>query len=103
VSALSTARFSHGFNIFSQTLFLDSRVLADQQPNERAQQRFASLSHVVNELKEPQVEREFLLGNAPMRTQPTAQQRPVTVDGQITLSTSAPKPRMRVSTHEAPQ
>ena len=29
--------------------------------------------------------------------------QPVTVDGQITLSTSAPKPRMRVSTHEAPQ
>ena len=27
----------------------------------------------------------------------------VTVDGQITLSTSASKPRMRVSTHEAPQ
>jgi hypothetical protein len=28
---------------------------------------------------------------------------PVTVDGQIALSTSASKPRMRVSTHEAPQ
>ena len=27
-------------------------------------------------LEEPQVEREFLLGNAPMRTQPTAQERP---------------------------
>jgi hypothetical protein len=27
----------------------------------------------------------------------------VTVDGQIALSTSASKPRMRVSTHEAPQ
>src|SRR5262249_11957653 len=47
--------------------------------------------------------REFLLGDAPRGTQPTAQQRPVTVDGQIALSTSAPKPRMRVSTHEAPQ
>ena len=41
-----------------------------------AQQRFASLSDVVHKLEEPQVEREFLLGNAPMRTQPTAQQRP---------------------------
>jgi hypothetical protein len=27
-------------------------------------------------LEKPQVEREFLLGDAPMRTQPTAQQRP---------------------------
>ena len=27
-------------------------------------------------LEEPEVEREFLLGNAPMRTQPAAQQRP---------------------------
>jgi hypothetical protein len=27
----------------------------------------------------------------------------VTVDGQIALSTSASKPRVRVSTHEAPQ
>ena len=30
----------------------------------------------MNELEEPQVEREFLLGNAPMWTQPTAQERP---------------------------
>ena len=42
-------------------LFLDSRVLADQQLNERAQQRFTPLSHVVNELEETQVERQFLL------------------------------------------
>jgi hypothetical protein len=39
-------------------------------------QRFASLSHIVNEFEEPEVEREFLLGNAPMRAKPTAQQRP---------------------------
>lgn len=43
------------------TLLLDSRVLRDQQLNERRKQRFASLSHVVNELEKPQVEREFLL------------------------------------------
>jgi Homeodomain-like domain len=54
-------------------LFLDSRVLADQQLNERAQQRFTPLSHVVNELEKTQVEWQFLLGNAPMRAQPTAQ------------------------------
>jgi hypothetical protein len=58
------------------TLLLDSRVLRDQQLNERRKQRFASLADVVHELEEPQVEREFLLGNAPMRTQPTAQERP---------------------------
>ena len=31
-------------------------------------------SHVVRELEETQVERQFLLGNAPMRAQPTAQE-----------------------------
>ena len=55
-------------------LILDSGVLCDQQLNECAKQRFASLSHVVNKLEETQVEQEFLLGNAPMRVQPTAQQ-----------------------------
>jgi hypothetical protein len=84
-------------------LLLDSGVLADQQLNERRKQRFAALADVVHELKETQVQREFLLRNAPMGTQPTAQQRPVTVDGQITPSTSASKPRMRLSPHEAPQ
>ena len=39
------------------------------EPN-NALPRFRTLLH---KLKEPQVEREFLLGNAPMRTQPTAQ------------------------------
>ena len=56
------------------TLILDSRVLRDQELDERRRQRFASLADVVHELEEPQVEREFLLGNAPMRTQPAAQQ-----------------------------
>jgi hypothetical protein len=55
-----------------RALLLDSRVLRDQQLNERRQQRFASLADVVHKLKESQVDREFLLGNAPMRTQPTA-------------------------------
>jgi hypothetical protein len=44
-----------------QPLLLDSRVLADQQLNKRTKQRFASLSHVVNELEEPEVEGEFFL------------------------------------------
>src|SRR5262249_5284794 len=59
-------------NTFQQSLLLDSRVLRDQQLNERRKQRFASLADVVHELEEPQVNREFLLGNAPMRMQPTA-------------------------------
>ncbi len=46
---------------FLLSLLLDSGVLADQQRNERTKQRFASLSHVVNELEETQVEREFFL------------------------------------------
>jgi hypothetical protein len=45
----------------SESLLLDSGVLADEQFNERTQQRFASLSHVVNELEKPEVEREFFL------------------------------------------
>jgi hypothetical protein len=46
---------------FVGTLMLDSRVLCDQQLNERMKQRLASLSDVVNELKKTQVKREFLL------------------------------------------
>ena len=42
-------------------LLLDSRVLCNQQLNERRQQRFASLADVVHKLEETQVEREFLL------------------------------------------
>jgi len=58
------------------TLLLDSRVLRDQELNERRKQRFASLADVVHELEESQVDREFLLGNPPMRAQPTPQERP---------------------------
>jgi hypothetical protein len=54
---------------------LDSRVLHDQELQERRQQRFASLADVVHELEESQVDWEFLLGNAPMRAQPTPQER----------------------------
>ena len=43
------------------TLLLDSGVLCAQYLNERTKQCFASLAHVVHKLKEPQVEREFLL------------------------------------------
>src|SRR5262249_11972063 len=49
------------------SLLLDSRVLRDQELNERRQQCFASLADIVHELKEAQVGWEFLLGNTPMR------------------------------------
>ena len=57
--------------ILDRTLLLDSGVLADQQLNERTQQRFAALADIVHKLEETQVEREFLLRNAPMRAKPT--------------------------------
>src|SRR5262249_542499 len=62
-------------------LLLDSRVLCDQQLNERRKQRFTPVAHVVHELEETQVQREFLLGNAPMRAQPTPQERPEPLHG----------------------
>ena len=40
------------------------------------QQRFAPFSNVLNELKESQVKRQFLLRNPPMRSEPRPQQRP---------------------------
>jgi hypothetical protein len=43
------------------TLMLDSRVLCDQELNERTKQRFTSLSDVVHEREETQVKWEFLL------------------------------------------
>src|SRR5262245_15323332 len=67
--------------VLQRSLLLDSRVFTDQQLHERTQQRFASLADVVHKLEEPQVEREFLLGNAPMRAQPTPQERPEAFHG----------------------
>jgi hypothetical protein len=43
------------------TLMLDSRVLCDQQFNERMKQRFASLSGVVHKLEKTEVKGEFFL------------------------------------------
>jgi transposase-like protein len=43
-----------GLNL--STLLLDSRVLRDQELNERRQQRFAALADVVHELEETQVD-----------------------------------------------
>src|SRR2546430_268252 len=65
-----------GYLLQDVRLILDSRVLCDQQLNERMKQRFAPFSDIVHKLEETEVEREFLLGNAPMGAQPTPQQRP---------------------------
>ena len=56
----------------STTLLLGSGVFCNEQLNERTQQRFASPSHVVHELEKAEIKRQFLLGNASMRAQPTA-------------------------------
>ena len=64
-----------------KSLLLDSGVLCDQYLNERTKQRFATLADVVHKLEETEVEREFLLGYAPMRAQPTPQQRPEAFHG----------------------
>ena len=60
----------------SASLLLDSKVFRDQELKERRKQRFASLADVVHELEASQGDREFLVGNAPMRAQPTPQERP---------------------------
>jgi hypothetical protein len=44
-----------------RSLILDSRVLRDQELNERREQRFASLADIVHKLEETQVEGPFLL------------------------------------------
>jgi len=74
------------------SLLLDSRVLADQQLNERSKQRFAALANVVHKLEEPQIEWEFLLGYAPMRAQPTPQERPEAFHGVHVHLTKADSP-----------
>ena len=63
-------------------LFPDSGELRDQEPDQRFQQRLTSSSDVVNELEEAQVERWFLLGNAPVRTEPRSEQRPEAFQGE---------------------
>ena len=42
-------------------------------------QRFASFSGIVHKLEETEVERKFVLRNAPMGAQPAPQQRPETL------------------------
>src|SRR4051812_43098084 len=49
-------------------------VSGDQGANQRAEESFSPSARVMDELKEPKIEREFLLRNAAMRPQPGPQQ-----------------------------
>jgi hypothetical protein len=55
---------------------LDSRVICNQQLNERMKQRFAPFSAMVHQQEATEGERELLLCNAPMGAKPTPHQRP---------------------------
>src|SRR4051812_16237974 len=48
----------------------------DQGGDERAKQGFAATACVVHELEEPQIERQLLLRDPPVRAEPGAQERP---------------------------
>src|SRR4051794_40001689 len=66
----------HGY--FRAWLILGFGVLdpvsGDQGANQRAEESFSPSARVMDELKEPKIEREFLLRNAAMRPQPGPQQ-----------------------------
>src|SRR5271157_3173243 len=62
-------------------LIRDSRRLLDQEADQGSQQRLPPLSDVVNELEESQIQGQLLLRNAPVGTQPRAEQRPEPLDG----------------------
>ncbi len=51
--------------------------LTNERGDEGAKQGFAAPARVVHELEEAEVERQFVLRDAPVRSQPGAQQRPV--------------------------
>src|SRR4051812_47126039 len=53
----------------------------DQGGDERAKQGFAATACIVHELEEPQIERQLLLRDPPVRAKPGAQQRPEPLDG----------------------
>jgi hypothetical protein len=49
-------------------------VSGDQGADQRAEKSLASFARVMDELEEPEVDREFLLRNAAMRPHPGAKQ-----------------------------
>src|SRR3954470_832453 len=53
----------------------------DQAADESAEQGFAAATGVMHELKETEIQRQFVLRDAAVRAQPGAQQRPEALDG----------------------
>jgi hypothetical protein len=54
---------------------------SDQSGDKGTGQGFAPMARVVNELEEAEVERQLMLGDAAVRAQPGAQQRPEALNG----------------------
>ena len=59
---------------------MDSRLLTDEQGEERIQESFASDLCVMDKLEEAEIDGEMLLGNPPVRSQPRTQQGPESFD-----------------------
>src|SRR3954447_19076105 len=59
----------------------DGGVSRDQGGNERSEEGFSASAGVVNELKEAEIDGQFLLRDAAVRTQPGAEQRPEALQG----------------------
>src|SRR4051812_2803982 len=51
-----------------------------QESDQGPQQRLTAFPHIMNELEEPQVERQLLLRDPPVRAQPRPQQGPKAFD-----------------------
>jgi hypothetical protein len=60
---------------------MDSRELREQELKQASQQCFATLSHIVNTLKKPQIERQIVLRDAAMRPKPRPEQGPKAFHG----------------------
>src|SRR3954462_2570898 len=52
-----------------------------QRLDQGAEQSLSPSAGIVNELEKPEIERQLLLGDAAMRSQPGSQERPETLEG----------------------
>lgn len=59
----------------------DGGLSCDQGGDERSEESFSASSGVVDELKKAEVDRQFFLRDATVRTQPGAEHRPETLHG----------------------
>ena len=60
---------------------MDSGHLRQKKLQEWSEQAFTANPRVMDEFKEAEIHRQFLLGDAPMGSQPGTQQRPESFDG----------------------